>query len=591
MAAPDITETGVSQDQLTGLRSRVTLEHVAYLGLALLAGISRFVDLGLAPLLPGEAEEALAVWHQWQPGPTATVPGSPAYFTMSALLSQVTGFSDSFMRVMPALFGFALVLTPWFFRRRAGRLGALITALLLTLSPLLTLSARTAGGQSMALLAGMMVLIAWLRYQEEGERRWLYTLATALALGLVSAPLFYAIMFTLGVAWLAQRLIGPPVLKDADGQRAALVTPPGPELRTALAIFLATLLALATTFFLAMRGLGSAADLLAAWLQRFQFTSSTYVMTGPFAALLRYEVGLVIIGLPAAIWAAVKEKPFPVFLVYWALAGLLLMLLQPGTMSNVLVLTLPGYLLVGRFANDLFRRVSASWWWAFGLAIVFAGAVVYLNLVRYARLAEVQGVPDPTYHLLITFLALLFAIILTLLVFSWDRAAGAKGLIAGLLALLFIFSWGSAWWLSRVAVNDTRERWTSAGTDADIRLIRETVEELSWQASNSANDVALASAVDTPALRWYLRDFDNATFDTTLAAATSSPVLITPLEYNPAVADDYVGTEYSYSHPNTIHRLGSIDALRWWLFHQSPIPISEEYLVLWLRSDVVEANP
>ncbi|MGD2079437.1 MAG: hypothetical protein PVH18_13720, partial [Chloroflexota bacterium] len=392
------------------------------------------------------------------------------------------------------------------------------------------------------------------------------------------------------VALLAQRLIGPAIFRDADGQRAALVMPSRLEIRNALIVGLVTFLALATTFLLALRGMGSAVDLLAGWLARFQFTSSAYVMTGPFAALLRYEIGLVIIGLVAAVWAAIREKPFGLFLVYWAVAALLIILLHPGTMANVLVLSLPGYLLVGRIVNDIFRRASARWWWALGLAILFAGAVFYLNLVRYARVASIQGVPDPTYHLLIGLLAIVVVVILTLLIYSWDRAAAIKGLLAGVLALLLVFSWGSAWWLSHAGANDTRERWTSTGTDSDIRLIRETVEELSWRASNSLNDVVLTSAVDTPALRWYLRDFDRATFDTALPANTSSPVLITPLAYDPLVANNYIGAEYSYSHPDTVHRLERIDALRWWFFHESPIPISEDYLVLWLRSDLAEAN-
>jgi hypothetical protein len=491
------------------------------------------------------------------------------------------------MRLVPALFGLALALTPWFVRHRVGRLGALVAALLLAISPLQTLTARTAGGQSIGLFAGMMVFIAWLRFQEDGARAWLIALALALALGLTSAPLFFAVILALAVAWLAQRLVGPALVRDEEGQRAPLIKPAGPALRRAFTVGLVTLLLLATGLFLSLRGVGSTVDLLADWLRRFQFTSSSYVMTGPFAALLRYEVALLLLGLRAAL----REKPFAVFLVYWSLGALLLMLLQPGTMPNVLVLALPAYLLIGRFANHVLDQTSSSWWLAFGLATLFAGAIFYLNMVRYARLAGLQGVPDPTYHLLIAFLALAAVLALTLLIFGWDRAATAKGLLSGLLALLLVFAWGSAWWLSREAANDTRERWIAEGTDVDIRLIRQTVQELSWQASNSVNGVALTSAVDSPALRWYLRDFDNATFAELLPSATSSPVLITPLDYDPVVASNYIGAEYTFAHPDTVHNLGAIDALRWWFFRQSPIPISEQRLILWLRSDIAEGNP
>ncbi len=591
MAASEITRTSVTTEQLKNAIARVTTEHVAYLVLAVLAGSLRLSDLGLAPLNPDEAKQALAVWQLWQPGGAAVMPGSPAYFAISAVLSQIVGFSDGIMRLAPAVMGVALTLTPWLLRHRLGRLGALVAALLLAISPLQTLAARTVGGQSMALLAGLIVFIAWLRFQEGGRRLWLITLTVALALGLTSAPLFFAVLFTAAVAWLAQSVVGPALIRDEEGQRVKLIRPPGPALRRALIVGLATLLLLATSFFLALRGIGSAADLLADFLRRFQVVSSPYTMSGPFAALLRYEVGLLLLGLPAAVWAAIREKPMAIYLVYWVMAALLLMLLQPGQMANVLVVTVPGYLLIGRFVDEMFQGASSPWWWAFGLAILFAGAILYLNLVRYARLFGLQGVPDPAYHLLIALLALMTTAALTLLILSWDRAATIKGLLLGVLALLLVFAWGNAWWLSREAANDTRERWIASGTDSDIRLIRETVEELSWQASNSLNGVALTSAVDTPALRWYLRDFDQATFADSLPAATASPVLITPLDYDPVVASNYIGAEYTFAHQDTVHRLERIDALRWWLFRQSPVPISEESLILWLRSDIAEAGP
>ena len=59
-----------------GSLAKVTPEHIAYLGIALLAAVLRFADLGLKPLNPGEALEALAVWDLWLPGGAAAVPGA-----------------------------------------------------------------------------------------------------------------------------------------------------------------------------------------------------------------------------------------------------------------------------------------------------------------------------------------------------------------------------------------------------------------------------------------------------------------------------------------------------------------------------------
>ncbi|HSG15966.1 MAG TPA: glycosyltransferase family 39 protein [Anaerolineae bacterium] len=578
------------EQQHAGLLSNVTPEHLAYLGIALVAAVLRFADLGVTPLNPGEATEALAVWNLWQSGDANVLPGSPAYLALTAPLTQVLGFTDHIMRLVPAVFGFFLVLTPWFIRHRSGRLGALLTAMLLALSPTQAIISRTGGGDTVGLFAGMFVFIAWLRYQESGDRRWLYTLAAALALGLASAPLFYGILAALLVAWVAQSAIGPALIQDSDGERAKLVKPSMHELRQALLIGVVGFLALATALLFAMRGLGSAADLAVAWLQDFQLWATATLRATPLLILARYEVGLLLLGLPAAAWAALREKPYPIFVVYWAIGAFLLILIQPVSNANVLLLTLPGYLLVGRFSNDLLKRSSSRWWWAFAIAVVFAGGVVYLNIVRYARLNGIQGVPNATYHILIAFIALMAVLILATLAWTWDRSAVVKGVLAGLLVLLAIFSWGSAWWFSRQAANDTRERWTAAATDNDIRLMLDTLEELSWRVNNSPDGVAVEAAIDTPALRWYLKEFGNATFANSISAGAAGPILITPLMYDPRVAENYLGAEYGYARPDTLHSLEWIDALRWWLFHQSPISVNEERLVLWLRADLAEAG-
>lgn len=589
MLTHEATNVTAPRQEVSGLFARITPEHIAYLIIATIAAVLRYADLETVPLNPTEAIEALAVWNLWQPGGTPAVPGSPGYFAFTAPLTQAMGFADNIMRIVPATFGIALVLAPWFIRHRTGRLGALITASLLALSPSLALASRTAGGSSMALFAGMLLFISWLRYQESGNRRWLYVLTVSLALGLSSAPLFFGLLLTLAVAWLIQMAIGPALVRDSEGQRAQLIRPSGRELRAALAIGMGTFLAIATTSFLAMRGLGSSVDLLAGWFRQFQLVASATERTAPFLMVGRYEVGLLLIGVPATLWAAFKERPFPVFCIYWAIGALLLLLLQPGAATTALLLTLPGYLLIGRFANDILIQKSSGWWLGFAAAILIAGGIIYLNLVRFARLAGLQGSPGSTYHLLIAFLVLLVIVVAAVLLWTLDKTATTKGAIVGILALLFIASWGTAWWLTRDGANDTRERWLLSATDSDIRLVVESLEELSWRASNSPDDAAIDAAIDTPILRWYLKDFSNITFADTLPASSNSPILITPLVNDLDVAGSYIGTDYGYSRPDTTHTLDWIDALRWWLFHQSPVPMNEERLILWLRADLAEA--
>ncbi|MDX1688117.1 MAG: glycosyltransferase family 39 protein, partial [Candidatus Promineifilaceae bacterium] len=175
-----------------------------------LAAVLRLANLNAIPLAPGEAQEALAVWRFWQPessGPAFDY--SPAYFSLTSLLMLVLGDGEAVMRVVPAVFGVALPLLPWFWRRYLGVVGALTASLLLAVSPIATITARTAGGAAIALTAVLLVLIAWTRYLDEGRRGWLVAVFGALGLGLASGPLFLSGLATAGLAWLAQARIGP----------------------------------------------------------------------------------------------------------------------------------------------------------------------------------------------------------------------------------------------------------------------------------------------------------------------------------------------------------------------------------------------
>jgi len=120
--------------------SRITLEHVFY-GLILVVGaVTRFYNLGHIPLSPEEALQSLSVWTSWQAGADSAQIISPAFFTLTTPLTQLFGYSDSIMRLIPTIFGIALVLVPWWLRSFTGRLGALIAALLIAVSPLFVIT-------------------------------------------------------------------------------------------------------------------------------------------------------------------------------------------------------------------------------------------------------------------------------------------------------------------------------------------------------------------------------------------------------------------------------------------------------------------
>jgi hypothetical protein len=96
--------------------------------------------------------------------------------------------------------------------------------------------------------------------------------------------------------------------------------------------------------------------------------------------------------------------------------------------------------------------------------------------------------------------------------------------------------------------------------------------------------------IDSPSLRWYLRDFDNLVIDAALPRTISSESLITPMQSTPSLETGYVGADFGYYRPDTEHILSVPAALQWWFFHQSPVTINEERVIFWLRADLAGEN-
>lgn len=578
--------TTETEEQGLHLHSRITVEHALYVVVAIVAAILRLPGLSAPPLSPREATEALAIWDQWQPASELIEIGSPIYFSLTGFVTQVLGFSDEIMRLVPVLFGIGLVILPWFLRHKIGKLGALIASLLVAVSPTLTFASRTAGGGSAAIFFGLLMFIAWLRYQESAEVKWFYALVVAAALGLTTAPIFYGFLFSLLLVWLAQATFGPALFLDENGNRRRLTLPSGSETRTAALLALGVFILGATSFLLRMDGIGAAGDLGAQWLARFTIQAEPEFWISPILAIIRYELILIIIGLPALIWAIRSDRPYPFFLAYWLVASLLLLLLQRGEMGNVGLVTIPGLLLIGTFSDAIIGDIRDWRRLSFSLVILIAGGIIFVNLSRYGRLLDADQTVSGTYNILLVFITLMATVTLFAILWGWDKETVKKGVLAGFLLIIVMVSWSIAWWIGRAGANDTRELLVRSASDDDLLLLASTMRELSWQLDNSERGVQILSTVESPALRWYLRDFTNLEMGNALPSSMDTPLIITTNEQVPELANSYIGSDFGFSRLNSPQNISTADLLRWWLFHESLFPMPEERLILWLRADL-----
>lgn len=570
-----------SPSDKSSILARLTIADGLYLLVVVGAALLRFTNLGSISLSPAEASQALTVWQLSQPIHTIITIESPAYFSLTAVLVAFLGSSDAVMRLIPALFGLGLVLLPWLLRDRLGKIGALAAAGLLAVSPLLAAVSRTAGGEAIALFALLLAAVAGLQMASSRSSNWLYVLAIALGLGLSSAPLIYSGLLTLVIARWSQHKIAPPQSPTTWPERSQLIK--------ATVVGLAVLIALCTRFFTFPAGIGAAAQLFGDWLTQFNLLGGPQELIEPFLVLARYEVVLLSLGIVAMLWAIWRNQPLGTMLTYWLMAALILLLLQRGVLDNVLIIPLAGYLLLGLATNHLLWHSSSRWTWAVTGIVLLLGAIILANLSRFLRVSFADN-----QQILNLWMAL-FTVALAMLAFYFFWATHGRAILQGswlgILILVLLYQWGTAWQLTHNSANDPRERWVQEAADDELPVLLNTIEKISQTATNSNIDLELYSTVDSPVLHWYLRDYWQAQYGQSLPPGAQYEVIISLADIEePVFGSDYLGSDFGLLRTGTaqapLSSTPGTDILRWWLFHESTTPLVEERVILWVRSDL-----
>ncbi len=183
--AVDAGTLAARRGSLLDLHLTLTWENAVYLTLLAVAFGMRFWDLDSRAL---HHDESLHAYYSYQIlqgagyDHTPLVHGPLQFFGMALTFFLAGGAGDYTARVLPALFGVALVALPWLFRSYLGRGGALATAALIAFSPTLLYYSRFAREDVYAAVFTLGLVICLWRYLEEQRLKWLCGFAGMLAL-------------------------------------------------------------------------------------------------------------------------------------------------------------------------------------------------------------------------------------------------------------------------------------------------------------------------------------------------------------------------------------------------------------------------
>lgn len=177
------------------LLSLLTLnrEMVLFAIILVAALFSRFYILSARVMSHDETSHVYFSWllYQGKGYQHDPVTHGPFQFHIVALSYFLLGDNDFSARVPAALFSVATILFIWKYRRYLGRAGALIAALLFTISPYMDFYGRYVRNEAFVAFSGVVMLWAMLEYFETGAKRYLYFITAALVFHFITKETAY----------------------------------------------------------------------------------------------------------------------------------------------------------------------------------------------------------------------------------------------------------------------------------------------------------------------------------------------------------------------------------------------------------------
>ena len=179
---------------------RIGWLELGFLGLVLLALGMRLWELDGRVM---HYDEAIHLHYAWRLSNLETFIHSPwmhgpFQIELTALFMRILGDTDFTARLAYVIFGSALVGLPYFLRDYMGRVGALFTSVMLTLSPAMLYFSRFGRNDIlMAFWAVALFILLW-RYIHRSENRYLYLASAALAFMFATKETAYIITLIFG---------------------------------------------------------------------------------------------------------------------------------------------------------------------------------------------------------------------------------------------------------------------------------------------------------------------------------------------------------------------------------------------------------
>lgn len=568
-------------------RNEIMLYCLAFL----LALAIRLYQLGASPLSDIEAQWALQALSLAHGEPVILGP-QPAYLLLTSQLFSIFGNTNFMARLLPALAGSLLVWLPYFFRHwmsdsRWMHWAGVVMAFGLAIDPGLVSLSRQAGSLMPALVFTLLALACLY------HRRMVWVGIFA-GLALLSGPAFLQGLLILGITWSLLRLIGrkPATLPQDESQvESTNDPPPATPVWAGVIAFLLTLLVAGTLFLRVPQGLGALADTLSAYLHSWVTSSGIPVLRLPGAVLI-YQTIVLILAIVCVVrgWFATWEEPRQrqlvvglsvwaavAFFIPWIYAGR-----QVGDMAWVLIpLWALAAIEIGRTLSLKEGRTTRLIAAGLGLLLCLFAVIAWFNLLSVGRYQA-----NLLLYWGVIIGALLLGVLAVFLVMAgWSVKAARMGVVGALCVVLGLQLISNTWGISVLRQNSVQDLWSIPPSTGQVDLLMNTLSDISVWHTGLRDQLKVVVTVDSPALKWALRNDPYASFETFLASTESPPAVITLKgAEEPRLLQQYRGEDFVWRLYPGWDGVFPPNFINWLAFRKAPL--GQDQIILWARVDI-----
>lgn len=566
-----------SKDGKPAMKSKFwNFELIAYFTIFLIAIVFRFSNLGLIPLSDVEARLAL---DSYSLNNVSINVNSPQVFltNITAIIFYIFGENNFLVRIIPAITGCLLVISPIFFRRFFNKKFLLIISFWMAIDPGFVALSRQINSSLLLIFFGLITVLSILnkKYGFSGIFLGLMLLCgTSFWLAII--PLSLSIMI---LKFSKNSVLDPIVFEIQDIPWKKI-----------LIFFGGTVVLGSTAGFIYPEQFGNILNGFLGYMNGWtgpKFTSFWFLIR----ILAIYNLPLFFFGFIGLVWLTRNFRDRGYALGTLLFFNLLQLLIYPQRNVEMLIwVMLPLLISASIYLNShislygINKKTIVS---VVSFGLVFLGFMTLISLKIGSSSWQQTG--NNSWSILLVLFGLVLIVLAILLIgwtISWKTAE--KSFLFLLIIYFGVYSISASWSAGGLRASYQNEMWWIDNVPTEEDLVKITIDNFSeWNGGFKNNAQIQVVNLDYPSIRWALRGYKNIEFIDVLPNLENPQMIISRVDEQIAMVDSYRGQDFSWIVRPDWSFLTNSEWETWFLSRSLPIEKQESFrIILWVRNDL-----